>query len=796
MSREANNPIYNRSRPDQRREARPRPAAQRLQRDTSRLDEKVQQLLTKLPSAPYLVSVPSDVPYRHHSRFISIWHRGTPFFPDEEALQYLSYVPQTQGAYRTLMKTVGGWSDEQGNFVEEDPSPSQAFDSVTASPAGSQRKKITLSDYKSKAKGEEAGKTDDMGRGDRRKSDESVPQTNKKPEMTTNRQSVPQEHIKEPKEKKRSFDSVADHTSQTKSPKPEKRPRTKSPPPSAPPRNSENLASTRVPSLVSPTLPPSKEALTIPPLISPTLPPLLLDDSEPESEPVPTREHQGHREHQRTDSVRSILSAAPLGSSPLSASQRSGVARNNHERHLSPSLQLERRDPRSSPGARSRDPTSSPGARQRRTIVLKYGKKNRKRVEAILRLPPRKPKAKPPVKESTSREEGSREKKSSQDLMPASEKSRVRSSSSSELPQRRPKVPPSLNLVERPTTPVPAAFKSPGLHNHSQPRSAFTTPKRDLKTTAMRRVESSEGVDARTPMGNVTRQGTPGSVDRSQSSMRPSSPFDPTSSILNRDENRREWLSLVPKYFDLGRKIKREAQGLNKPNDSMGNKRGALLAIEALLCFMLNQAITCTAKNSSEGQWSSILPYLDYVRNFTKPFPQLYGLTAQLGAVCRQIIARHDMERLKREPLPEDLNGAASAPTPGSDGITKPSEDADKARKKWLAFRAELTDNAEKLQRAWLEGSQSLGPDLLRRHFSKTWAQRAKDSSARTGPGEKSTMADNFLAGPGPADGCLKYFLPLDSNTGPFEAVRYALDVLVEWADSEGEDKWEPKIGS
>src|ERR1700761_843508 len=85
-----------------------------------RLDEQLRHLTdTILPLYPYLLSVPSDVPYRHSSRFVNTWYEGTPFDKEEEQLQYLSFLPH-QGEHESLLRVEGGWSDDHGNPVEED----------------------------------------------------------------------------------------------------------------------------------------------------------------------------------------------------------------------------------------------------------------------------------------------------------------------------------------------------------------------------------------------------------------------------------------------------------------------------------------------------------------------------------------------------------------------------------------------------------------------------------------------------------------------------------------------------
>ncbi len=770
------------------------PAPRDTKREISRLDAQITHLVDDvLPKAPYLISVPSDIPYRHNSRFLNNWHLGTPFSKVEEPLQYMSFLTHQDGE-QSLIRAVGGWSDETGNLIDEDPSPQQVYGNTANSPSlGGQRKKISLNDYKSKAKGgEESSRQGDMRQSDQQRSkstDTKINGTSKG--EANNREINPGSPVNEMKDRKRAFDDVADVSSKLKSPKPEKRARTKSPvrakAPNSPAQNVDgnNGGKGGVPSLLSPTLPPSENITSIPELLSPTLPSLiedLLAHSADEQEP------NGTTNHKRSDSVRSILGAVGTGSSPLSASKKTGIARTDHERHWSLSLQIDLKEARVSPGARGRTSTSSPGPRQRHVIVLKYGKRNKKRVEGLLKFAPRSKKQMPKPEVPNENKHGLVKSvngavTSLHESAPKREKEGP-TSHPSEPPSQRPRMAPSSsNLSERPTTPIPPAFKSPSTQNPLQPRSTFSTPKKDLKSTAMRRVESSEGLDARTPNASMTRQSTPGSTEKPQSSNRLPSPFDLNAVPAHRDDLRRAWKALNVKYYDLGRTLKHEGQSLLQ-QETPDETRGVLLHVEALLCFMLNQTALSYANNGSDPGWRTILPYLIFVHRVSKPFPQLHGLVSQLGAVCRQTIAKFDLERLAREPLPDD-HTAGSAPTPGSDGNTKSSEDSDKARKRWNTFRSDLTDNAKELHRAWLDGYQKLSPEILKQDFPDTWATRARDSSLKAAGVERLTPEN--LGG--------RYFLPLDANSMPVEAVRYARGVLGEWVAGEGMVKgWRSRI--
>jgi hypothetical protein len=229
------------------------------------------------------------------------------------------------------------------------------------------------------------------------------------------------------------------------------------------------------------------------------------------------------------------------------------------------------------------------------------------------------------------------------------------------------------------------------------------------------------------------------------------------------------------KYFQLGRTIKHEGSALAEKDKA----KSTVLLIEALVSFMINLASQSCARPSVDPGWRTILPYHIFVFRQSRRFSLLHGLVVQLGAVCRQFIHNHDMDRLGRDPLPDDHPG--SAPTPGSDGNTKTNDDGEKYKRKYLDFRDELVQNARELQTAWLEGSRRLSPDMLERDFPKTWSARLKDSRSRG------------VERPTPGRMATGYYLPLDPASTAFEAACFALAMLEEWADTEDVD-WKSRI--
>jgi hypothetical protein len=787
-----------------------------LSRPKQRLDDKLRHLSKNiLPKHPYLLSIPTDVPYRHSSRFVNTWHLGTPFAREEEQLQYMSFLPH-QEEESDLLMAEGEWSDETGNVVQEDSSPREMYLSGANTPTAAQRKKITLHDYKSKGKGgaENSEQLPMMENSHPRDLGKQATKINgaqshdlEKASLAIPRSIMPvSAHSK-----KRSHEEALEshHPPQrvsSKSPRPEKKART-SPPKqksaeakssmSAPAASRENQ---NIPRLLSPTLPESDAAPDIPQILSPSLPAAIEDFLSADQARPPL---DGSIDQYRTDPVRSILATAGLETS-LHPKKSPGLkAQVEEHRHRSDSYLSARSAMsdiagaengsngrpsshvvRSSAGGESGPSTprpsgarSSPGPRQRHTIILKYGKKNRKRVEALLKFAPRG--KKPPNKAATapsSRSDQPRSVPESRDDPDRQHKRPLAESSPAPTGQRQ--RPPT--SAEKPRTPVPADRKSPLVQGALQSRLIFSTPKKDLKSSAMRRVESSEGLDARTPTAGPSRHSTPSAAERPPTATKAS---PPTSAPSSRDEERRAWHNLHLKYFELGRTIKHEGTSIGQsPPKDLSNKDSAMsvvLLIEALLCFMIDMTAVSQSQPAPDPGWRTILPYFLFVFRASRKFPHLHGLVVQLGAVCRQIIHKLDMDRLARDPLPDEQSG--SAPTPGSDGNTKTNEDTDKYKKKYLDFRNELVSNAKELQVAWLDGSRNLSLDTLEQEYPKTWEKRSKDSTLR---GIERITPTKLGA---------DFFLPLDVSSTPIEATRFAMAFLEEWTKVE-DVNWKPRV--
>ncbi|RMD44759.1 hypothetical protein DV735_g303, partial [Chaetothyriales sp. CBS 134920] len=634
-----------------------------------------------LPHQPYLVSVPSDVPYRHSARFVPTWFVGTPFERSEEQLQYLSFLPH-QDEEEELLRVVGGWSDSHGSLLDDGSSAearsATAADAINSSsdkekdshhphsdhvttPRSSVRKKISLQDYNkvtTKAYHKEPRSQD----GSEQKMPDNRPDCSP---SKTKKDSIYSATERSGSTSHKNASPVLNQASSSSAEHPHKK-RKLSPP--------EMAGATKpLPLLLSPTLPSQRPKNDLPDLLSPLLPPSLLKALA--AQPDASNEHS---------TAGNALHPSPLpdGGSPVRAQTK--------------------------PAAPNRVAARSPRPRQRHVIALKYGKKNRKRVEALLKFAPR-PKKIAPLSDSS---DARNAKEAHPPATTATAMSREKSSDASTKAKTAPAIRDAPSQIKRPSTPLPrikepaAGIKKP-LH---------ATPKREFKSSAMRRVESVEGADPSTPT-EKGRGSTPSSAGGPVLGSRKASP-GPTSAPQTSHEDRHAWQDMHQTYFALGRSIKHNATDDHK----RGSPAYAVRLVEALLAFMISNAAQTLSRPSADI-WANITDYFNFVLGGTDDFRSLHGLVMQLGAVCRQQIQKDRLDRLARDPLPDEYVG--SAPTPGSDGTTtKTAEDAERYRTEYVRNRSRLIRNAHELDHLWFEGAKRLSPELLRNDYPKTWLAR------------------------------------------------------------------------
>ena len=109
---------------------------------------------TILPTAPYLLgaecTLTAQYVQRAYHHTLNDWRKGTNFEPHEEKLQYMTFKDRSgDGSIRGL-HARGGWDDGNGAIAPLEMSSSRS--STDFSTAAGPKKKITLAEYKNKAR--------------------------------------------------------------------------------------------------------------------------------------------------------------------------------------------------------------------------------------------------------------------------------------------------------------------------------------------------------------------------------------------------------------------------------------------------------------------------------------------------------------------------------------------------------------------------------------------------------------------------------------------------------------------
>src|SRR5947207_3179658 len=123
--------------------------------DSDHLDAYLEFLSRNiLPKKPYILSIQSNLPFRLSPAQRERWIAGSPFDKDEEELQYVSFLKRDSDDDSILVSRADwGQAMENGRVNEH----GNGIRSGTTTPLGASGnaapKKITLSDYKTKAMG-------------------------------------------------------------------------------------------------------------------------------------------------------------------------------------------------------------------------------------------------------------------------------------------------------------------------------------------------------------------------------------------------------------------------------------------------------------------------------------------------------------------------------------------------------------------------------------------------------------------------------------------------------------------
>lgn len=765
--------------------------------DQRSIDQQLQHLKDEvLPFYPLLLTVPSDAPFRLGGHCVNNWAVGNdgPFTLEEHQLQYMTFLTHHEGD--SLLVAVGDWSDGTGSIMTDQRAGLQ---SATSAPSGgSTKKKISLNDYKNKWKGgasaspvnQEAtthGALAPQVPDDKQHASKASPpqKSTTRPANSTAALSKPSPRpASETAGRKRLPDLEQSHSKTNDGKRSPKRPRVS--PDRTGNKRSGRSSTNGLPALLSPTLPPTSDSPSLPQLLSPTLPPNI--------------ERELANIHDDTLAQDSLRKGAITTSDGLTESARRLPPSNLDAPHLdstqSPSLQaLQSSSPdtamdRHSSAARvlpGPDPykTNVPSqvidksdvksrahfassTRRQLVIKLRYGRSNKKRVEALLKFSEKR-KAGAPCSPNKKENNGN-----SRTLMPhnpttvsyRAEKGtrHVSSGEPNVLPRERSGEPKNL-VSDKPQTPMPMTTQ--------QGKSKQITPAKDLQANFSRQVELIDGEGKTPPI-----QGTKYPADDSGAN------FKLSPSQLNgqtehaRNGERRAWKDEYLKYSNLGRELKHAADRHIAKDvvTASDEKVSAATALEAILCFILAFVTDDQSKSSarvfsdSSSSWRSILAYWRAVKTKSAPFAQLHSLCLILGAVSYDAIHALDLDRLAVIPLPGEHT---PVPTRTSDGNVT-TEESRKHRKELFELRIRLPECYRESQRLWAEGTKGLSEDVLDQEFPMTWQNRSRRYSER---GKQVLKAGDYSG---------EYFLPLGRTDTPVEIVRFGWSILSEWCRKEG----------
>lgn len=743
--------------------------------DLEALDTRLKRLSDNVfPLHPYLLTLPTNAPFRLGSRSTDNWAVGhdRPFNPEEQQLQYTTFL--THHDTDSLLVAVGDWADETGSMmIDQSTAPSTA-ETPKETVA---RKKISLKDYKTQKTSGTGTPSADL---DQRHRDELSSANREEPKQAS------QTDVADKVDKNEPPSRCPSHSLPSPEKGPRKRPSTSEierlssqatgePNMHSPkkPRLSpggelgkdsipSKSQSPRLPALLSPTLPPTKIPLspTLPPttrlprLLSPTLPP----DLEKELAKLEKRS-PGHvsprHDATATDSRRD--DSIPPRTSSSNNSHSSSSAQNNRTT------------------ASSRGVTHQ---KQQLLVKLRYNKKNRKRVEALLKFSGKRKahrSVSPPGQDRDHDDSSQVAKKNENAALNRAHatsdklKPETKHGTNETHSQGDRRFKESKSSTEKPLTPA----SHPPSAAHDKVKSISLTPGKDSRNSTARRNELGDG-GGKTPANAANKRHSvdPGTKD---------SPSQPDSRPRNNE--RRAWRDEFQKFSNTGRELKHAAERYKNGASIADEKLAVVTAIEAILCFILafvadDQAKVLARQIGDSSTWISILAYWRVVRKNSASYPVLHSLCLLLGAVSYDAIHALDLDRLANSPLPGEHT---PVPTPGSDGNAVPSDENRKSRKEFMELKSRLPECYKESQKLWLEGTRALSEDALSREFPDTWSQRSHNYAER---GKIPLKAGDYAG---------DYFLPLGGSTPPVEVVRFGCSLLKEWCTQENVE-WQRRL--
>ncbi|PYH41171.1 uncharacterized protein BP01DRAFT_306496 [Aspergillus saccharolyticus JOP 1030-1] len=716
--------------------------------DQESIDQRLKRLRDQvLPVYPFLLTVPTDVPFRLGGRFVNNWavSNDGPFTPEEQQLQYMTFLTHHDGD--SLLAAVGNWSDGAGNVMSDQQSGPQ---SAASTPSyNSLKKKISLNDYKNRRKsGVTSGSPINR---------EAQSQSSSAPVLNGGQSIIKAsgfvDVVQGPAEKvapanlqsssgdknmnrKRRFE--VDHEPvKTAEKEFVSLKRTKlSPDPSVEPIKVGRARSNGLPALLSPTLPPVSSSPRLPRLLSPTLPPDIEKELSMQNVDFVSIGSLQHPSVSNIDTsniprVKStVRGSSHLRLSPAPSRQSKSLNSGFIKRSSASQDHSDVDSSKSTKGGSFNipkdvvenllSPRSSYHSNHTRTkflVRLKYGRANRKRVEALLKFSGKRKIGAPasPVKSA----------EISHAPVPEQAVAKAITSNHAESGNKL-----ARNAIK--TKPGGAKMSSNEFTKESkassitdQPQSSKFTSSHDAQPLQDRskQMQIALGRSSAQTIGGTGGRNPPQSgvkhlVDLTTPTKLPS---PQQSSVTSRQCERRAWKDEYQKYGSLGRELKHAAERHTAKDNvtAVNEKLAVATAVEAIICFILafvadDHSKALTRQIADSSSWLSILAYWRVVKKNSSPYPRLHSLCLILGAISYDAIHALDLERLATTALPEEH---INAPTSASEITSTVFDEYKKARKEFYELKQRLLECYRESQKLWLEGSRGLSEDILASEF-------------------------------------------------------------------------------
>ncbi|OJK03315.1 hypothetical protein ASPACDRAFT_50655 [Aspergillus aculeatus ATCC 16872] len=779
--------------------------------DQDSIDRRLKRLKDQvLPLYPFLLTVPTDVPFRLGGRFVNNWAVSDdgPFTPEEQQLQYMTFL--THHDEESLLAAVGDWSDSAGNVMSDQQSGPQ---SAASTPSySSLKKKISLNDYKNRRK---SGAPSGSSVNQEAPSQSSTAQT-LNGSHSTNKASGFVDDIQgsvdraapgnvqsssgdKNMDRKHPFEADNEPMKSTGKGHVSFKKTKLSTDPTVESTKVGRLRSNGLPALLSPTLPPVSSSPRLPRLLSPTLPPDLEKELSMQNVDSVSLDSLQRPDVSNIDASNlqkakpAVRGSTYMNLSPISSRQnktlnpgsirRSSVLQEPSDvgssrtttkvgsQHLPKDAVMNSVDTRTS--------YHSSHARTKFIVRLRYGRANRKRVEALLKFSGKRKigTSSSPVRsvdishatisgqavaKATASERAENGSKLSRNDFKA--KNDTANMSSKEC-SKESKPPVIVDQSQSPKIP------SPHTKHLLQDRS------KQMQSTSGKSISCSGQHEV--PGGTGERKLVQSGVKHTAEWPTPTKPPSPqTGSAASRQCERRAWKEQYQKYGNLGRELKHAAERHTAKDNAtvVDEKLAVATAVEAIICFILafvadDHLKALSRQVADSSSWLSILAYWRVVKKNSAPYPRLHSLCLMLGAVSYDAIHALDLERLAVTAVPEEQTAIS---TLGSDGTAVALDEYRKARREFNELKHRLPECYRESQKLWLEGSRGLSENVLASEFPVTWSNRSKNFSEQ---GKQLSKAGDLS---------IEYFLPLRKTSTPSEIIKFSCAILKEWCTKEG----------